>query len=158
MDIARAAQISWKSTVRTPATSVMVSESVTSYLLSLGGLSSDACQPEVDFLHSWAVISVNFFCQIVSIRVKTFSNTNLQALRNMLRENGSLPVYVRRSKKSLLNLPIIHSKVFWFLIVLLPAYLLFHNNAQNWMFSWHHPIKEKNPGWMTWIFQQQIIA
>ena len=72
-----------------------------------------------------------FFCQIVSVRVKTRSNTNLQALRNILRENGSLPVYVRRSKKSLLNLPIIHSKVFWFLIVLLPAYLLFHNNAQN---------------------------
>ena len=69
-----------------------------------------------------------FFCQIVSVRVKTRSNTNLQA---NFRENGSLPVYVRRSKKSLLNLPIIHSKVFWFLIVLLPAYLLFHNNAQN---------------------------
>ena len=87
-----------------------------------------------------------FFCQIVSVRVKTRSNTNLQALRNILRENGSLPVYLRRSKKSLLNLPIIHSKVFWFLIVLLPAYLLFHNNAQNWMFSWHHPIKEKKLG------------
>ena len=84
-----------------------------------------------------------FFCQILSIKVKTFSNTNLQASRNILRGKGSLPAHFHRSKKSLLNLPIINSKLFWFLIVLLPVYLLFHNNAQNWMFSWHHPIKEK---------------
>ena len=83
----------------------------------------------------FALLSSDFglfcFCQFDSVKVKTFSNTNLQASRNILREKGSLSSHFHRSKKSLLNLPIIHSILFWFLIVLLPAYLLFHNNAQN---------------------------
>ena len=47
------------------------------------------------------------FAQIVSIRVKTLSNTNLVASRQFKMENGSLPVDVCGSKTSLLKLPII---------------------------------------------------
>ena len=43
--------------------------------------------------------------QIVSIRVKTLSNTNLVAWRHIKREKSSLPVDVRRSKTPLLKLP-----------------------------------------------------
>ena len=45
------------------------------------------------------------FGQIVSIRVKTLSNTNLVASRYIKREKASFPVDVRRSKTSLLKLP-----------------------------------------------------
>ena len=45
--------------------------------------------------------------QIVSVRVKTLSNINLVASRHINREKGSLPIEVRRSKTSLLKLPII---------------------------------------------------
>ena len=38
------------------------------------------------------------FSHIVSIRVKTLSNTNLVSSRNIKREKGSFPVDVRRSK------------------------------------------------------------
>ena len=47
------------------------------------------------------------FQQIVSIRVKTLSNTDLVASRHIKREKDLLPVDVRLSKKSLLKLPII---------------------------------------------------
>ena len=43
--------------------------------------------------------------QIVSLRVKTLSNTNLVAPRHITGETGSLPVVVLRSKTSLLKLP-----------------------------------------------------
>ena len=46
------------------------------------------------------------FGQIVSIRVKTLSNTNLVGPRHIKREKRLLPVDVRRSKTSLLKLPI----------------------------------------------------
>ena len=65
----------------------------------------DARQPEVDMLHSWAVILDKFFLQIVSIRAKKLSNTNLVASRYFKREKSSRPVDVRRSKTSLLKLP-----------------------------------------------------
>ena len=45
--------------------------------------------------------------QIVSIRVKTLSNTNLVASRQFKMEKGSLPVDVGGSKTSQLKLPII---------------------------------------------------
>ena len=45
------------------------------------------------------------FEQIVSIRIKTLGNTNIIASRLIKREKGSLPVDVRRSKTSLLELP-----------------------------------------------------
>ena len=44
--------------------------------------------------------------QIVSVRVKALSNINLVASRHINREKGSLPIEVRRSKTSLLKLPI----------------------------------------------------
>ena len=44
---------------------------------------------------------------IVFIREKTLSNTNLLASRHIKREKASLPVDARRSKTSLLKLPII---------------------------------------------------
>ena len=43
--------------------------------------------------------------QIVFVRVKTLSNTNLVALRHFKKEKASFPVDVRRSKTSLLKLP-----------------------------------------------------
>ena len=46
------------------------------------------------------------FGQIVSLRVRTLSNTNLVASRHIKREKAPLPVDVRRSKTSLLELPI----------------------------------------------------
>ena len=46
------------------------------------------------------------FGQIVSVRFKTLSDTELVASRHLKREKGSLPVDVRRSKTLLLKLPI----------------------------------------------------
>ena len=46
------------------------------------------------------------FGQILSIRIKTLSNTNMVTSRLIQREKGSLPVHVRRSKTSLRELPI----------------------------------------------------
>ena len=43
--------------------------------------------------------------QIISLRVKTLSNTNLVVSRFIKREKGSLPVDMRRSKASPLKLP-----------------------------------------------------
>ena len=65
----------------------------------------------------FALLSGNFdliFGQIVSIRVKTLSNTNMVASRLIKREKGSLPVDVRRSKTSLLKLPNLRVST-WFL-------------------------------------------
>ena len=45
------------------------------------------------------------FGQIVSIRIKTLSNTNLVASSHIIKEKASLSVDVRRSEKPLLNLP-----------------------------------------------------
>ena len=47
------------------------------------------------------------FGKIVSIRIKTLGNINMVASRLIKREKGSLPVDGRRSKTSLLKLPII---------------------------------------------------
>ena len=46
------------------------------------------------------------FSQIASITVKKLRNTNFISSRHVKRENTSLPVDVRRSKTSLLTLPI----------------------------------------------------
>ena len=54
--------------------------------------------PEVDFLHSWAVILGQIFRQIISIRVMTLINTNVVASRHIKREEVLLPVAVHRSK------------------------------------------------------------
>ena len=48
--------------------------------------------PEVDFLHSWAVVLGQIFRQIVSIRVMTLINTNVVASRHIKREEVLLPV------------------------------------------------------------------
>lgn len=61
----------------------------------LGSL-SDARQPEVDFLHSWAVVSLKIFSQIVSFRVKKQRSTNFISSRRVEREKDSLPVDVCR--------------------------------------------------------------
>ena len=58
----------------------------------------------------FALLSRDFkqiFGQIVSIRIKTLGNTNMVASRLIERGKGSLPVDVRRSKTSLLKLPIV---------------------------------------------------
>ena len=57
--------------------------------------SSGAGQLEMDFLHSWSVALTEASVKIVPMRVKTLSNTNLEASRNI---KESLPVDVRRSK------------------------------------------------------------
>ena len=48
------------------------------------------------------------FAQIVSIRNKTLGHINTVASRLIKREKGSLPVDGRRSKTSLLKLPIVY--------------------------------------------------
>ena len=55
------------------------------------------CNLEYDF--------EQIFGQILSVRVKSLSNTDLVSSRHLKREKGSLPVDVRRSKTSLLKLP-----------------------------------------------------
>ena len=57
------------------------------------------------FLRSWVVIlnKVPSKSSLVSIRVKTLSNTNLVASRHIKRDEDLLPVGVRRSKTSLLE-------------------------------------------------------
>ena len=59
--------------------------------------------PQVDF---FAHLSCDFevTCeQIVSVRVKTLSHTNLVASRHIKREKSSLPVDVHRSETLMLN-------------------------------------------------------
>ena len=46
--------------------------------------------PEVDFLHSWAVILGQIFRQIISIRVMTLINTNVVASRYILNKRRGL--------------------------------------------------------------------
>ena len=65
--------------------------------------------PEVDFLHSWAVVLGQIFRQIISIRVMTLINTNVVVSRHMKREEVLLPVAVRRSKMPELKLNFIRS-------------------------------------------------
>ena len=62
-------------------------------------------QPEVDLFVPLSHDVEQLFGQIVSVRVKPPSKTNLVASRLIKREKGSLPVDVRRSKTSLLELP-----------------------------------------------------
>ena len=73
----------------------------------LGSLSRDVFKrprhSNVEFLNSSAIFE-KILGQIVSIRVKTLSKTNLVAPRNNKREKRSLPVDVRLSKTSLLEL------------------------------------------------------
>ena len=64
----------------------------------------DARQPEVDFLHSSAVISEEILGEIVSLRVKTLSNTS-----NFIYLFIYVPVDMRRPKTLLLTLPTIWS-------------------------------------------------
>ena len=59
---------------------------------------------ESGFLHSWAVALTEASVKIVSMRVKTLGNTNLESSRNI---KESLPVDVRRSGTFLLNLPFV---------------------------------------------------
>ena len=47
------------------------------------------------------------FGQIVSVRIKTLGNINTVASRLIIRGKGSLPLDVRRSKTSVLKLPIL---------------------------------------------------
>ena len=75
----------------------------------LGSLSSDVFERRTS-TGNWlfAHLSRDFeqiFGQIVSVRIKTLGNTNTVASRLTKRENGSLPVDVRRSKTWLLKLP-----------------------------------------------------
>ena len=64
---------------------------------------SDLRQPEVDLFAPLRHDFEQLFRQIVSMRVKTPSNTNLVASRFIKREKGSLPVDVRRCLNSLLT-------------------------------------------------------
>ena len=70
-------------------------------LSNIGSLSS-ARQPEVNFLR---LDFEQTFGQIVSLRVKTLSHTNMVASRYFKEGKSSLPVDVRRSKTLLLKLP-----------------------------------------------------
>ena len=61
------------------------------------------CKPQKKILPATFLGSVfaQIFGHIVVLRVKELSNTNLFALRHMLREKVSLPVDVRRSETPL---------------------------------------------------------
>ena len=76
----------------------------------LGSLSSDVFERRTSTGSGrFALLSHDFeqiFGQIVSIRIKTLGNKNAVASRLIKREKGLLPVDVRRSKTSLLKLPI----------------------------------------------------
>ena len=65
------------------------------------------CKPQKKILPATFLGSVfaQIFGHIVVLRVKELSNTNLFALRHMLREKVSLPVDVRRSETALLKFP-----------------------------------------------------
>ena len=65
--------------------------------------------PEVDFLHSWAVVLGQIFRQIISIRVMTLINTKVVAPRHIKREEVLLPVAVRHSKMPELKLNFIRA-------------------------------------------------
>ena len=58
------------------------------------------------FFHFFDGGFAQIFSQIASITVKKLRNTNFISSRHVKRENTSLPVDVRRSKTSLLKLPI----------------------------------------------------
>ena len=78
---------------------------------------SDGRQPEVDFLHPWAVVWLKLSGKS-SLGEKKLSNKILLASRHIKREKGSLPVDVRRSKDlskaSLLKLPVSEHHVRFF--------------------------------------------
>ena len=77
---------------------------------TIGSLSSDVFERRTSTGSGrFALLSHDFeqiFGQIVSIRIKTLGNKNTVASRLIKREKGLLPVDVRRSKTSLLKLPI----------------------------------------------------
>ena len=77
---------------------------------TLGSLSSEVFERRTSTGNGlFAHLSRDFehiFGQIVSTRIKPIGNTNTVASRLIKREKGSLPVDVRRSKTSLLKLPI----------------------------------------------------
>ena len=67
----------------------------------------------VNWKWTFALLSGDFernFRQIFSIRVKTLSDRNLVASRNIKTEKGSLLVDMRRSKTPLLKLPILQKR------------------------------------------------
>ena len=76
----------------------------------LGSLSSDVFERRTSTGNGqFALLGRDFeqiFGQIVSIRIKTLGNINTVASRLIKRGKGSPPVDVRRSKTSLLKLPI----------------------------------------------------
>ena len=76
----------------------------------IGSLSSDVFERRPSTGNGlFAYLSRDFeqiFRQIVSLGIKTLGNINTVASTLTRRENGSLPVDVRRSKTSLLKLPI----------------------------------------------------
>ena len=78
--------------------------------MTLGSLSSDVFERRTSTGNGrFALLSRDFeqiFGQIVSVRIKTLGNINTVASRLIKRGKGSLPVDVRRSKTSLLKLPI----------------------------------------------------
>ena len=59
----------------------------------------------MDFLNHWVVDWFKLSGQIVFIREKKLSNTNLLESRHIKEKKASLPDDVRRSKTSLLKLP-----------------------------------------------------
>ena len=86
---------------------IVTGDALVSYL---GVLSSDVSERRTSTGNGlFALLDHDFeqmFGQIVSVRVKTLSDTDLVASRHLKREKGSLPVDVRGSKTLLLQLPI----------------------------------------------------
>ena len=85
------------------------------------------------------------FSQIASITVKKLRNTNFISSRHVKRENTSLPVDVRRSKTSLLKLPIV---TVWILLII-NGLSTYSPHRQS---SWTLPLKVHERSIIKWNF------
>ena len=86
--------------------------------LIIGSLSSDVFERRMStgsgLFALLSRVSEQIFGQIVFIIIKTLGNKTMVASRLIKREKGSLPVDVRRSKTSLLKLPILSTSPYYF--------------------------------------------
>ena len=67
---------------------------------------SHASQPEMDFLHSWAVVLVKRSGKLL-YKGKDTQQYNLVTSRDVKKEKATLPVDLRRQKTFLLKLPLV---------------------------------------------------
>ena len=93
----------------------LISTTKVKHLVSLESLSKDILERRTSTgsvpFSFMAIGLAHIFGQIISMRVKTLSNTNLAASSHIIKEKASLPVDVHRSKTPFLKLPILEVTV-----------------------------------------------